>query len=137
MRGIRDVGPLLIGSAVLVAVVVLVTSRTPSRDSCVALWNAPRNAATRVGVSANGYRAVQIDGTYSEGRYGGCFAWFLHDTGEPWALFSALRIPGEGRPLRWTLDLRGRRWGIDIAVPEPVPGPNAVVVEDGSIRLAP
>jgi hypothetical protein len=58
-----------------------------------------------------GYPAADIDGTFSEGRYQGCSAWLLDVVGEPWALYSATRIPGEETPLNWKLALRGRRWG--------------------------
>jgi hypothetical protein len=132
------VGSVILGLVVLTAFVVALYGLPlgpPSQDECVALWNAPRNAAARERVAAQGYATAKIDGTFEEERYQGCFASFVQAVGEPWALYSAIRIPGEGRPLRWRLDIHGRRWGSDFPEPEPVPEPNAVVLPDGSLRI--
>jgi hypothetical protein len=132
------VSSVVLGLVVFVAFVVALyrlPPGAPSQDSCVALWNEPRNTVARAEVTAHGYPTAEIDGAFVEGRYQGCFTWFVHAMGEPWALYSATRIPGEDTPLRWRLDLRGRRWGSDFPVPEPVPEPNTIVLPDGSLSL--
>lgn len=132
------VGSVVLGLVVVVAVVVFLYGlplNAPSRDECLTLWNAPHNAAARERVAAHDYPTAEIDGTFVEGRYQGCYASFVQGVGAPWALFSATRIPGEDRPLRWRLDMDGRRWGRDFPEPEPVPEPNANVLPDGSLSL--
>jgi hypothetical protein len=132
------VGSVVLGLAVLVAVVVAIYGLPmgpPSRDECVALWNAPHNAAAREWVATHGYATVEIDGTFSDNRYQGCYASFVQGIGEPWALYSATRIPREDRSLGWRLDMHGGRWGSDFPVPEPVPEPNAIVLPDGSLSV--
>lgn len=101
----------------------------------VALWNAPPNAALRPQVVVHGYPTAEIKGAFVQGCYQGCFANFVEAIGEPWALYSATRVPGEESPLRWVRELRGRRWGIDFPEPEPRPQPNALVLPDGSLLL--
>jgi hypothetical protein len=107
----------------------------PSAEACVALWNAPNNATVRHQVARRGYPVADIEGAFVEGRYQGCFAWIGGAIGQPWALHSATRFPGEAEPLRWVLDMRGERWGIDFPEPEPRPEPNALVLPDGSLEL--
>ena len=130
-------GSVVLGSVVLVGLLLLhgLPMSAPSRHSCVELWNAPRNAVIRAEVAAGGYTKTDIDGVFQEGRYQGCSAWFVHAIGEPWALYSATRIPGDDRPLVWGLDLHGRRWGNDAPVPEPAPELDFVVLPDGSLSL--
>jgi hypothetical protein len=137
-RIVQSAGLVALGLLILsFAVVGLGTARSdaPSPETCVALWNAPDNALGRARVAAHDFESAQIEGAFVEGRYEGCFAWFVQGTGEPWALYSAMRVPGENRPLRWVIDLRGQRWGIDFPEPEPKPQPNASVLEDGSLSL--
>jgi len=132
------VGSVVLGLVMLVGFVLVLygfPTSAPSRDSCVALWNSPRNAVIRAEVAAGGYATADIGGVFQEERYQGCSAWFVHGIGEPWALYSATRIPWEDRPLAWVLDLRGRRWGSDAPVPEPAPEPDSVVLPDGSLSL--
>jgi hypothetical protein len=132
------VSSVVLGLVVLVAFVVALDGLAPgapSRDSCIALWNAPRNTIARAEVVSHRYATAEIDGTFVDDRYQGCFTWFVHSMGEPWALYSATRIPGEDTPLRWRLDIRGRRWGSDVPIPEPVPEPNTIVLPDGSLSL--
>jgi hypothetical protein len=132
------VGSVVLGVVVLIAFVVALYGSpmgAPSQDTCVALWNAPHNTVARTQVVRNGYAMADIGGSFAEDRYQGCFAWFVGATGEPWALYSATRIPGEDTLLRWRLDLRGRRWGRDVPVPEPVPEPDAAVLQDGSLSI--
>jgi hypothetical protein len=132
------VGSIVLGLEVLVAVVVALYRLPlgpPSRDECVALWNAPHNAAARERVAAHGYATAKIEGAFVEERYQGCFASFVQAVGAPWEYFSATRIPGEDRRLRWRLDIHGRRYGSDFPVPELVPEPNAIVLPDGSLSL--
>jgi len=138
MRGIADqVGFLAFGLllALLVAALVACSPVAPSPEECVTLWNARHNVALHEQVAQHGYPVVEIDGAFVQGRVYGCGASFVEATGEPWALYSATRIPGEDRSLRWVLDMRGKRWGIDFPEPEPRPEPNALVLPDGSLRL--
>ena len=132
------VGSVVLGLVVLVALVVALNTLPlgpPSRDTCVALWNAPGNTVLRAEVAAHGYPTADIDGVFQEGRYQGCSAWLVQGIGEPWAIYSATRIPGEERPLEWVLDGHGSRWGISFPVPEPAPEPDVVVLTDGSLSL--
>ncbi len=132
------VGSVVLGLVVLVGFVLALYGlpvSAPSQDSCVELWNSPPNAVIRAEVVAAGYTTTDIDGVFQEGRYQGCSAWFVDGIGEPWALYSATRIPGEDTPLVWGLELRGRRWGSDAPVPEPAPEPDSVVLSDGSLSL--
>jgi hypothetical protein len=60
--------------AALVAVGVLfvrdwIPAVAPSREECVALWNAPSNAVKRAGVKGIGYSAAEIGGDFSEDCY--------------------------------------------------------------------
>jgi hypothetical protein len=110
--------------------------RAPSTEQCVAFWNAPSNASIRTAVLEDGYPVVEIDGVYSEGRYQGCSATFSGDLGEPWALYSAVRIPGTDTPLRWQLDVDESRWGSGFQLPpNERPQPNATVRPDGTAFL--
>ena len=126
---------IVLAGTIVVGLVLGWNSRAPSRETCVALWNAPHNAAVRAEVVARDYSTADIDGAYAEERYEGCFVAFVDAVGEPWAFYSAARIPGEKQSLRWGLDWRGSQWGVDIPVPEPAPEPNAVVRVDGSLSL--
>ena len=127
--------------AALVVVIVLfllawVPPVAPSREECVSLWNAPRNAAHREEVAKGGYLRAEINGAYSEDRYQGCVAIFADDVGEPWALYGATRIPGTEERLEWTLDVRAKRWGTGFPPPRDRPRSNAIVQLDGSLSLA-
>ena len=135
MRRIAITASIVIAVTPVAGVFLIGKSRAPSREVCVVLWNAPHNAAVQAGVVARGYTTADIHGAHVEGHYEGCFASFVGAVGEPWAFYSAARIPGEDRPLRWQLDWRGSQWGIDIPVPEPEPEPNAVVRPNGSLSL--
>jgi hypothetical protein len=126
---------IVLAGALVVGLVPSWSSLATSRETCVSLWNAPHNAAVRAEVVARDYTRGDVDGAYVEDRYEGCFVALVDAVGEPWAFYSAARIPGEKRSLRWDLDWRGSRWGIDIPVPEPAPEPNAVVRADGSLSL--
>jgi hypothetical protein len=129
-------GLLAVGLALLAAVTFdALRSRAPSRGECVALWNAPPNAALRTQVVVHSYTTAEIEGAFVQRRYQGCFANFVEAIGKPWAIYSATRVPGEEPPLRWVLELRGRRWGIDFPEPEPRPESNALVLPDGSLLL--
>jgi hypothetical protein len=86
-------------------------------------------------VKGIGYSAAEIGGDFSEDRYQGCYATFGADIGEPWALYSAVRIPGTGDPLRWRLEAREAEWGIGFPPPWDRPQPNATVKPDGSLSL--
>jgi hypothetical protein len=105
----------------------------PSEEQCVALWNAPQNARLQALVTTSRYWFLDVAGVFSEGRYEGCGATFFGGQGEPWAMFSAVRVPRQERPLRWVLDLRGQSWGFDDPLGEPRPTPNAIVLPDGRI----
>jgi hypothetical protein len=138
MRRTADrLGFLAFGLLLPASLVVVFASRppdSPSQEECVALWNSRRNATLRAEVAVHGYSAAEIEGASAEGRYQGCFASFAEAIGEPWALYSASRIPGQDRSIRWVLDLSGDRWGIDFPEPEPPPEPNALVLSDGSLH---
>jgi hypothetical protein len=127
-------------AAVLTAVVLLflrdwVPSVAPSTSECVALWNAPDNAALRSEISDRGYPSAEISGAFSEARYQGCFATFSGEVGEPWALYSATRIPGTDTPLWWRLDVDDPRWGAGFPPPWNQPRPNVLVHSDGNVSL--
>jgi hypothetical protein len=129
------------GVAALGVVVVLfllgwVPKDAPSTTECVALWNAPNNAAFRSRVSDLGYPSAEIGGAFSEDRYQGCFVTFSGGAREPWALYSATRIPGADTPLRWMLDAFEPHWGSGFPTPRDQPRPNATVEPDGSVSLA-
>lgn len=119
----------------LLVVAIASSPGAPSQEECVALWNARPNAPLRARVAVYRYPVAEIEGAFVVGRYQGCFLWLVEAIGEPWALYSATRIPGEDRLLRWVLDMRGERWGIDFPEPEPRPDPNSLVFPDGSLRL--
>jgi hypothetical protein len=134
---------LIVGAWVVAAVAVIVLflrawvlAEAPSREECVALWNAPRNAAHRQEVTNRGYPSAEINGAFSEERYQGCFATFANDVGKPWALYSATRIPGTEARLEWRLDAQAQRWGTGFPPPRDRPRPNASVQPDGSLSLA-
>jgi len=134
---------LIVGAsfAALVVVIVLflldwIPPVAPSREECVSLWNAPRNAAHREEVAGRGYPRVEINGAFSEERYQGCVATFAGDVGEPWALYGATRIPGTDVRLEWKLDVRAYRWGTGFPPPRDRPRANAIVQADGSLALA-
>jgi hypothetical protein len=105
------------------------TVSSPTTAPVIAPTTSPASSAIQ------DYPTADVEGAFVEGRYQGCFAWFGAGTGSGWAFYSATRIPGEERPLRWVVDMRGRRWGVDFPVPEPRPDPNAVVRPDGSLQL--
>lgn len=124
----------------LAAIIVLflhdwVPGAKPSQHRCISLWNAPPNAEHREEVAKRGYPTAEIDETFSEDRYEGCYAFFLAGFGEPWAIYSAVRIPGTDTPLEWRLEMRGQEWGMDHPEPDPRPQPNAIVQHDGSLSL--
>lgn len=138
MRVMYVVGSVVLGMGVLVTLIMALNTLplgAPSRDTCIALWNAPRNSVLRAEVASRGYPTVDIDSVFQEGRYQGCSAWFVQGIREPWAIYSATRIPGEERPLEWVLDGHGPQWGISFPVPEPAPESDAVVLTDGSLSL--
>lgn len=113
-----------------------IPARHPSASQCVALWNAPNNAALRAAVLDVGYPVVEVHGAFSEDRYQGCAATFSGDIGEPWALYSAVRIPGTETPLRWQLDVAESRWGSGVQLPpQDAPQPNATVRPNGTVSL--
>ena len=131
------VGSVVVGLVVLVGFVLILYGfppSAPSPDSCVALWNAPSNASTRARVRAQAYAKAEIEGVFEEGRYQGCSAWFIQTTEGPWTFYSATRIPGEDRPLRWTFGTHVRRWGSEFPN-DPTPDLNATVLPDGSLSL--
>lgn len=85
-------------------------------------------------MAAQGYGTAKLEGVFDAERYQGCSALLVQAIGGPWALYSATRIPGEDKPLRWLLYGHGCRWGSEFPG-EPVPQPNAVVLSDGSLSL--
>lgn len=125
-----------------VAVVLLlffedwIPSSAPATAECVALWNAPANGAHRSEVSVLDYPSAEIGGAFSEDRYQGCFVTFSSGVGRPWAMYSATRLPGTDRELRWQLDVAEREWGSGFqAPPFDRPRSNASVRPDGSLVL--
>jgi hypothetical protein len=126
----------LVAVGVIFALDSFLRADAPSRDECVTLWNAPINAVNRAQVEELEYPAAEIDGAYEEGRYEGCFAIFATGVGEPWALYSAARIPGNDDPLRWRLEVSEAEWGSGFQLPsQDRPQPKAIVEPDGSLSL--
>jgi hypothetical protein len=126
------VGLLVLG--VLVVVAGRIPGGAPSTDACVDLWNASRNATVRAQVAARSYPVAHIGGVFSEGREEGCSAWFVRGIQDAWALYSATRVPGQDRRLRWQLGIKGQRWEIEFPY-DPPPQPNAIVLANGSLSL--
>ena len=108
----------------------------PTLEECVDAWSEDANAERRRNVARQGFRHAAVEGTQTQGVYGGCSVTVLEADGA-WVTYGKLvygTYPGASH--EWGFQDRGDEWGVDDGRRGTGPAPNALIDEDGGLILA-